>query len=270
MVKTLTITRLTAPLALAMFFAPNASYGVAVVTLTSPTDKPTMVRAESPFSAGAPVEEFRSADTAPFDQTALVHILASKNRVNQADANSHLTLNATEQEIRSAFNGDHLAVIREQGGILASFSAQFSLDIVVDTLTPFFFSAGTSGTGRVERSDDMGAHYSEVRYHFYTPNLNELDFAFGTKVGIAPFGWPIFDFAPPVGEVTGMLRPGETYRLDFYARSLGEANSFLHQGLSIASGTGSAVLIIPEPASMTLLLIVAAIRFNARPGKCRR
>jgi hypothetical protein len=181
----------------------------ALVTLTSPTQKPTKVEATGSYS---PTQTYTSSDTTPFDHTS-----RSDGEVGQfpflsgAHASNHLTLNVGLEEIRSTFNGFSSAGNNVPGtGVpIATDSATFALDIVVDTATPFVFEARTSTTG-------SGSYRSDITYHLYTPNSNGLNVSFGNGAGM-----------PPGGSVSGVLLRGELYRMEFERKGSGSPFSQL-------------------------------------------
>jgi hypothetical protein len=207
-------------------------YGGAVVTLTSPT------RVFATSSLGRS-ERFESADL-PYDQTAS----SSFEGYLHAGANSHLELTVADQEIGSTFEGHCEAEFRESGNLrerlVGEYMADFSLDIIVDDLTPFYFEVQTSGTATGARTG-----ISIISYQLYTPNSDKLDITFGYNPNM------------PGGSVSGVFAPGETYRLMFWAWGSADAQWPIVSSTDRKS-SGYAVLVMPEPSSVALLLAGSA------------
>jgi hypothetical protein len=242
----LTKMQLELVVALAALIAAPPSYGVAVVTLTSPTESPTTVRASSQFSVSGP-QQFQSSDTNPFDHTAQASGV-NPSGGGGSGATAHLTLDVTAEEIRSSLSGaagaDAMSFLGTAG---ATYGASFSLDIVADIPTPFYFEAATSTGGDFPE-------YNDVAYRFYTPGSNQFDFSFGSQDGVSESG-----------AIGGLLLPGVTYRLAFANRGSAFARS-PSQSHSSATTMASSRLLIPEPGCIALLGIGVGIYV----GVCRR
>jgi hypothetical protein len=151
-------------------------------------------------------------------------------------------LDVTAQEIRSSLEATSAGALGQFrfGSAGATDGANFSLDIVVDIPTPFYFEAHTAWTG-------SAGSFNDATYRFYTPNSNEVDISFGSQPGM-----------PASGSVAGVLLPGETYRLEFAKRGSATAVG-PDRTYSRVDATASSLLIIPEPGSLVLLATGIAI-----------
>lgn len=225
---------------LATVLGPTVTYGSAVVTVTSPTT-PITVQADVAFGGS---QSYSSFDTTPFDRSVSAQWY-NPFAFSSSASNVRLTFNVTEQEIRSAFDGRCWASGTRYEREYAHFKTSFSLDITVDTLTPFTFDVQTSTT--TSPSSPSGG---TVNYHFFTPHSNQLDVSFGSNAA-----------TPSAGVVTGILLPGEAYRLEFAsnAEASGGRPDIQSGSYEDKAAAGSAVLIIPEPASTALLFLGGGI-----------
>jgi hypothetical protein len=122
---------------------------------------------------------------------------------------------------------------------------------VADTRTAFLFEATTW----IETLITFG---NDISYRFYTPNSNEFDV---TVLG-AGYNEPVSD------SLTGFLKPGVTYRLEFTAQGNAAAPPSSPRSYW-GSSSGTARLsfpVIPEPTPIALLVIGLAI--SSFPRKC--
>jgi len=225
--------RLSRLICAATLLTAGNALGAAYVSLTS-AEAPTTVFASTIYST----DSANSTDTLPFDRTV---------RSGGSDAiwgtsvgtTARLSLQVTAQEIRSSLAADVRATANAFGSTAqSSQGADFSLDLVVDAPTPFFFEASTSVTG-------SAFNFNNVGYRLYTPSSNDLDVAFGSQEGRARGG-----------SASGILIPGVTYRLEFTARSSALARQYppnYGPGFSQAVTDASAVLIIPEANCLAIL-----------------
>jgi hypothetical protein len=195
------------------------------VTLTSPTTFPTQVGVNGSV-------RFQSSELTPFDQTA------SASRGDDpflgGSVTAHLTLNVTAEEILSTLDAS------TYGPNAGGWGARFSLDIVVDVVTPFVFEARLLASGG---NNIYGYYYSNSKYRLYTPDSNDLDVSFAVTKFFTSAG----------GNATGFLVPDKTYRLEF--ENSGAGGIYRTGGGGGAAGQSTAILVLPEPSSGTLLVV---------------
>jgi len=180
-------------------------------------------------------ERVESSDTNPFDHTATSTGVSVEG---PSGASARLTLEISPEQIESSLE----AGARVQAGgsnryASAGFHAAFSLDIVVDVRTAFYFAAS------IYSESDIPSHEAGY-YRLYS---GAMDFAVRSS-----------DRKPVSASTSGFLEPGVTYHLQFTADegAVGQY-PFASYGSARVTSNSRLLLSVPEPTSTALLSVAA-------------